>query len=130
MAEEAWQMSLAEDFDCQLSALERRVQAKREYWGLKLWTPIFRRILDRLRARDKELYQECMQIEILLKELEAPEASARVYDRLAKIKGLLAVVCLGFVLHGVLIDHAEFRRTGSVRVVRTVRGRRREEEAC
>ena len=87
------QLTLGKSFECQLAALEARVEEKREYHGLKLWTPIFRGILERMLGRDKAVQQELMQLEY-----EVRSDSVKALARLEKIKLLMGCVCLGLLM--------------------------------
>ena len=105
------QLTLSDSFDCQLTALEKRFAVKSEYRGLLVWTPIFRRILERLRTRDQKVQMELMQME---HEIRAD--NARALARLEKIKSMLAMVCLGLTLVGVCASEVDDdRRARSAR---------------
>tara|TARA_B110001469_G_scaffold118199_1_gene124750 strand:- start:1641 stop:2015 length:375 start_codon:yes stop_codon:yes gene_type:complete len=102
------QLTLPAAFDCQLSALEKRCREKREYNGLLVWTPIFRRILERLRSRDKSVQLQLMQLEH-----EIVSNPAAAFARLEKIKTLLGVVCFGLLLSVTFLNDDSFVRRGS-----------------
>lgn len=122
------QISLSQDWDCQLSGFEPRIAAKRAYAGLKLWALIFRRKLAAMMARDKVVQCELMQLEC---EVKAGKSVAAL-KRVEVIKLMLSCVCLAIVVHGVFRSEVIRRRGGcraSAKVVhraRVNRGRRDE----
>lgn len=115
------QLTLSESFDRQLFALEKRCREHRPYHGLLLWTPIFRRILDRLRRRDQTVQMELMQLENEIKAGKTVGALAR----LEQIKTMLACVLLAITLSGLGSMQPIVRGrigSGQVRIVRVIRG--------
>ena len=113
------QLTLSEDWDCQLRAFERRIAAKRSYAGLKLWAMIFRRKLVAMCQRDKAVQCELMQVEYAIKHGTIEVA----LEHLGRAKGMLAMLCLGLVFCSLVdVDDSFF-----VRPVRSGR-RSREEE--
>lgn len=113
------QLTLSHSFDLQLKALEKRCHGHRPYRGLLLWTPIFRRILDRLRNRDHAVQMELMQLE---HEIKSSDREGGLI-RLERIKILLACLLLAITLSGLGRMQPIVRGrvgTGQVRVVRVL----------
>lgn len=121
------QLTLSQDWDCQLSAFERRIAAKRAYAGLKLWAIIFRRKLVAMRQRDRAVQCELMQVEYAVKHGSVEAALAH----LEKAKFMLSCLCLGLVLWNTFGDSFVRRRAGakpSARVLHVRRIKRRDGE--
>tara|TARA_R100000027_G_scaffold54802_4_gene43916 strand:+ start:11553 stop:11927 length:375 start_codon:yes stop_codon:yes gene_type:complete len=87
--------------------------------GLKLWSRALRAwVSDLIHHRD-DTYEQCMLLEM---EIERGDTQAAL-ARLGRIKGMLAVLCLGLVLSQLIqVGSQEVRRPqGNARVVRVIR---------
>lgn len=101
--------------DLGIELFEKRLLSDRLTSGLILWTAMFRRMANRLRLRDRVIYDQLM-----LLEMEVPKESIQVLERIGKIKGMLAVCFLGLTIASIAaLDSDPYRRSrmaGSSRI--------------
>jgi hypothetical protein len=98
--------------------------------GLILWYRVFDKklteIKDEKAAKDSAIYGELMQIEALAKECEPSESSAKLIQKIYKLKGVVGVLCLSLVclsafsfsFNGIRPARRNFARGGIHRVIR------------
>ena len=94
--------NLENQIESALTRFEQRVK----HSGLIIWFRLFWKKLIQLKearkAKEKAIYGELMQIESIAKECEPSESSARLIEKIQKLKGIISVLCLSAVLSGML----------------------------
>ena len=120
--------------DSGLRKFEERVKGS----GLIIWARMLRKkfseFVAALKAKDKAAYSELMQLEITAKEIKDSEQSAKILNRIYKLKGIVGALCLSLLCFNTLnLAFNGFRtigRGGSLRGVSIHRiVRKREVEA-
>lgn len=86
--------------DCVLAKSESRFREVGKS-GLRAWTNsiryIFKNYTAAREAKENEIYGELMQMETIAKECEPAEASAKLIEKIHRLKGVVGVICLCFL---------------------------------
>lgn len=123
------QLTLIDESQNWLKAFEQRLR-QLKLSRLFYWTGTLHDIFADMRRERQEAYEQVMQLEGDLGRIElSPAQSEQLAYRIASLKGMLTLLMLALVLHGIAGDASdEMRRPASIRTVRTVRNVRRGRE--
>lgn len=85
----------------ELSNALNRFEDRTKGSGLMIWARIFKKKHSELKsaqeAKENKIYGELMQMETIAKECEPAEASAKLIEKIHRLKGVVGVICLCFL---------------------------------
>lgn len=117
-------------YESQMDNALRKFYDRTKNSGLCLWANLlkkkFAQIISAHKAKENKIYGGLMQIESLASQCEPSEASAKLIEKIQKIKGIVGVLCLSilcfntiqFSFNGIRRVRRDDARVCCVRVVR------------